>query len=107
MSFLPSPLKSPAASPSGSSGVDTLYGIANSEVHAFALHELDTQSALAVHALAVPQRGHVAPPQSTSDSIPFLMLSMQELGVVHTLLTQLRFPQSVFIAHFSPTAHGG
>ena len=41
------------------------------------MQTLLVQSLLPTHTLPLPQLTHVAPPQSTSDSVPFLALSAQ------------------------------
>jgi hypothetical protein len=63
------------------------------------------QSLAPLHVFPVPHGPHVAPPQSTSVSAPFFILSVHE-GAWHVPPPQDSLAQSVPWPHAAPTLHG-
>ena len=65
------------------------------QVSLVASHTRLTQSVLILHALSSPQAGQVPPPQSTSVSLPFFLLSLQVgLGMSVLISLPASFPAS-------------
>lgn len=62
------------------------------------------QSPLSPHICPKPHFAH-APPQSTSDSLPFMTPSEHE-GTWQTPAVHTPLPQSAGVAHVAPSAHG-
>jgi hypothetical protein len=77
-------------------------------VQTLLVHSVLTQSAPATHALPSEHLGQLGPPQSTSVSLPFLVLSEQlVLGAVQRLLLHRALEQSAAPLHALPVAHFG
>jgi hypothetical protein len=73
--------------------------------HRFAVHDRERQSPFCVHALPVAHSEQVAPPQSTSVSLPFLIPS--EHGWTQRPAAHISDSQSSFFWHAAPSAHAG
>src|ERR1051325_5035317 len=68
-------------------------------------HEAVPQSPGPIQVASTPQRRHVPPPQSTSDSAPFFVPS-EQVGAAHTPLLHTMLRQSPGRLHGESDPHG-
>src|SRR5690348_10465798 len=75
--------------------------------HMLAVHFPPAQSVGFKHVLPSAHFPHVPPPQSTSVSAPFFILSLQVAAAVQTLPAHVALEQSAATRHALPSWHGG